>query len=296
VASVAIDNFIPEFWAARLQRHLDGALIYAQPQVCNREWEGEIAQAGDTVHIQKIGNPEIKDYDPGIDMDAPEEPDGSTLALTVDQFRYFNVMIDDVNKAQVNVNLLDGFAQRAGVGMAQTMDAFVAGKMVAAATVNHLGTDAVPIIVKADGSGDFTPYELAVEIEAQLEESNAPSGNHWMVVNPSLMKEIRKDDAFIKASEMGAEMVRNGVIGQISGIELLTTTRVPTSAGSGGSPVPNNKILAGAGNYATTFANQVTEMKAYEPERRFGDATKGLEVYGAKVLEPETLSVGHVAK
>jgi hypothetical protein len=31
-------------------------------------------------------------------------------------------------------------------------------------------------------------------------------------------------------------------------------------------------------------------MKPYEPERRFGDAVKGLEVYGAKVLEPETVA------
>jgi N4-gp56 family major capsid protein len=293
---MAIDMFIPEVWSARLQRHLDKALVYAQPAVCNREWEGEITEAGSTVHIQKIGDPEVKDYDPGVDMDAPEEPDGSTLALIVDQFRYFNVMVDDVNKAQANVNLLDRFGERAGVQMAQTIDSFVSGKMVAASTINHIGTDAVPVVIKADGSGDFTPYELAVEIEALLDESNAPSGNHWIVVNPALMKEIRKDDAFIKASEMGAQLVRNGVIGQISGIELLHTTGVPTSAGSGGSPVPNYKILAGAGNYATTFANQVTEMEAYKPERRFGDATKGLEVYGAKVLEPETLAIAHVAK
>lgn len=293
---MAISNFIPEMWAARLQRHLDHTLVFAQETVCNREWEGEISEAGDTVHIQKVGDPEIKDYEPGKDMDSPEEPDGTTQALTVDAFKYFNVMIDDVNKAQVNVNLLDAFAKRAGIKMSKRIDEFVAAKMVAASTVNKIGTDAVPVVIKADGSGDMTPYEFFVELEGLLADNDAPDENHWAAVNPSLMRQIRKDDAFIKASEMGAEMVRNGRIGQISNIELVQTTAVPTSPGSGGEAVPNYKILAGAGNYATTFANQVTELKAFEPEARFGDAVKGLEVFGAKVLEPETLSIGHVAK
>lgn len=294
---MAIDNFIPELWSARLQRHLDRTLVYAQPTVSNRDWEGEISQAGDTVHIQKVGDPSIKEYDPGTDMDSPEEPDGTTQALTVDQFRYFNVAIDDVNAAQVNVNLLDAFAKRAGVKMAQTIDAFVGGKIAAAATTNKVGSDAAPVVVKADGSGDFTPYELAVELRRQLADSEAPIEDIWIAINPDFEAEILKDPNYLAAgSEIGAELIRSGAIGKIAGFEVLRTTGVPSSPGSGGSPVPNIKIVAGAGNYATTFANQVTEMKAFEPERRFGDAVKGLEVYGAKVLEPETVAQAHVAK
>ncbi len=294
---MAIDMFVPEYWSAVLQRHLDNTLVYAQPEICNRDWEGEISEAGDTVHINKIGDPEIKDYDPGVDMDAPEEPDGTTQTLTVDQFKYFNVMIDDVNKAQANVNLLQQFGARAGVQMANTIDAFVGGKIAAAATVNVTGTDATPIKVKADGSGDFTPYELAVEMRRQLKSQEVPINDIWMVIDADLEAEILEDPKYIEGgSELNAATVRSGLIGRIAGFQVLVTQAVPTSPGSGGTKVPNVKVLAGAGNYATTFASQVTEMKAYEPERRFGDATKGLEVYGAKVLEPETVAQAHVAK
>jgi P22 coat protein - gene protein 5 len=297
VASVAIDEFIPEFWSAVLQRHLDLTLVYAQPQVCNRDWEGEISEAGSTVHINKIGDPEIKDYDPGVDMDAPEEPDGTTQTLTVDQFKYFNVMIDDVNKAQANVNLLQQFGARAGVQMANTIDAFVGGKIAAASTVNVTGTDASPVVIKADGSGDFTPYQLAVEMRRQLKSQEVPINDIWIVFDADLEAEILEDPKYIEGgSEINAQTVRSGLIGRLAGFDVLVTQAVPTSPGSGGSKVPNVKVLAGAGNYATTFANQVTEMKAFEPERRFGDATKGLEVYGAKILEPETVAQAHVAK
>lgn len=296
---MAISNFVPEYWSARLQRHLDRTLIYAQPSVCNRDWEGDITQAGDTVHIQKVGDPEIKEYVPGEDMASPEEPDGTTLALVVDTFRYFNVMIDDVNAAQVNVNLLDAFAKRAGIKMSQVMDAFVAAKMVAAATTNKVGTDEVPVEVGAELTFEegkkYTPYKLAVEMRRQLKAQDAPiEEGLWLAVSPDFEAELLKDPNYISATDMGAETVRNGQIGSLAGFDVLCTTGVPTSEGSGEAKVANEKIIGGAGNYATTFANQVTEMTAYEPEARFGDAVKGLEVFGAKVLEPETLVIAHV--
>jgi hypothetical protein len=292
---MAISDFIPELWSARLQRHLDRTLVFAQPTVCNRDWEGEIKKAGDTVHINKVGDPEIKDYDPGEDMDSPEEPTGTTKALIVDQFKYFNVSIDDVNAAQVNVALLDRFAERAGVKMSQKIDSFVGGLIVAASTVNKVGTDAVPVVIKADDSGDLTPYELAVELRRQIAGKDAPLDSLWLAINADFEAEIMLDPKYLSA-DAGAQVVRTGAIGTLAGFEILRTSGVPTSPGSGGSPVENIKVTAGAGNYATTFANQVTELKAFEPEARFADAIKGLEVYGAKVLEPETIAVAHVAK
>jgi len=290
---VAIDQFIPEVWSARLQRHLDATLVYAQPEIANRDWVGEIEKEGDTVHINKIGDPTIKDYAPGEDMDAPEEPDGTTQTLVVDQHKYFNVMVDDVNEAQANVGLLDQFGKRAGRGMAGTIDRHAATKQAAASTINKVGTDATPVDVKADGSGDFTPYELAVELRRQIENNDADLSDLWMVINPDLEAEILLDPRYI---ESDVTIVRTGSIGKLAGFEVLRTTATPDSPGSGGSPVPNWKVLAGAGNYSTTFAGQIVQQEAFRPERRFGDAVKGLEVYGVKVLEPETLALAHVAK
>lgn len=289
---MSIDIFKPELWSARLRRHLDRRLIYAQPTVCNRDWEGDIAEAGDTVHIQKIGDPTILDYVPGTDMAAAERPDGSTLALVVDQFRAFNVAIDDVDRAQVNVNLLDAFAARAGVGMANRVDAYVAGLMVTAATTNVVGTDATPITVYADGTGDYTPYRLAVELRRLLAARDAPLDSLWLAIGADLEAQFLQDPMYIETADRVE--TRTGQIGSIAGFSLLRTTGVPTSAGSGSSRVPNVKILAGAGNYATTFADQLTKTEAYRIQNQFGDAVKGLEVYGAKVLEPETLAVAHV--
>lgn len=42
--------------------------------------------------------------------------------------------------------------------------------------------------------------------------------------------------------------------------------------------------IAAAGMEAITLARQIVENEAYRPEARFGDAIKGLMVYGAKVV------------
>ena len=37
---------------------------------------------------------------------------------------------------------------------------------------------------------------------------------------------------------------------------------------------------------AIAFAEQLSEIDAYRPEKRFADAVKGLHLYGAKVVHP----------
>lgn len=38
---MAIDNFIPTVWSARLLKNLQKTLVYGQPGVINRDYEGE---------------------------------------------------------------------------------------------------------------------------------------------------------------------------------------------------------------------------------------------------------------
>jgi hypothetical protein len=40
---------------------------------------------------------------------------------------------------------------------------------------------------------------------------------------------------------------------------------------------------------AIAFAEQLSEIDAYRPERRFADAVKGLHLYGAEVIYPSEM-------
>jgi N4-gp56 family major capsid protein len=290
---MAIDQFVPEIWDARFLRHLDAFLVYLQSTIANRNYEGDITAAGDTVHILKVGDPTIKTYVPNVDMDSPERPDGTDLVLTIDQFRYFNIAIDDVNKRQAQPELFDAYTQRAARAMAVEMDSYASAQIVANATANVVGSDATPATVKADGSGDFTPYRFFVEQRRLLGNQNVPLDDLWAVISPDLEAQILQDQEYIETAVRTE--TRTGEIGSIAGFSLLRTTSVPASPGSGSTKVPNHKVIAGAGNEAFSFANQLTENEAYRIEAQFADGWKGLEVFGSKVVEPESIVVSHVA-
>ena len=68
---MAVTNFIPELWSARLLHALDKSHVAAN--LVNRDYEGMITQQGDTVHINSIGAVTVKDYTKNSDIEAPEE-------------------------------------------------------------------------------------------------------------------------------------------------------------------------------------------------------------------------------
>lgn len=291
---MAIGDFIPEFWSTRLQRHLDRARVYTQPTVINSDYEGEIKEHGDTVHIQKVGTVTIKPYTKGTPIDGPENPNGTTVPLVIDQGTYFNFGVHDVDKAQVNIPLLERLTERAGVAQAEDLDSKVAATLVAGAGIKGgtLGTAAAPITVGNAAGDDYTFYELCVEARRLLDNNKAPAAARWMVINPDIESTRLLDTAMIAA---GSDAQRTGLIGHCVGFDILKTTGVPTVTGTGGA---NNSwaVIFGAGNYATTHASQITSMEAFRPESHFEDAIKGLNIWGTDVIEPETLGVALVDK
>ena len=139
---MAITTFIPTIWEARLLAHLDKNLVYGN--LCNRDYEGDISQAGDTVTINQIGDISIKDYKKTEDITL-DDVDGTPTQLKIDQQKYFAFKVDDVDAAQANVNLIDAAMQRASYGVRDVVDQYIAGFYKKAGVVKGLGTDTTPL-------------------------------------------------------------------------------------------------------------------------------------------------------
>lgn len=285
---MSIANFVPEIWSTLLLRHLDANLVFAQPNVVNRSYEGEISQAGDTVHIQKMGSVTVKEYDKTQAIDAPEQATSTTLSLVIDESWYWNIGVKSVDAVQANINLLEPRLQRAAYEMATKIDESVAATIVAGAGLDEgLGTTGSAIAV-GNGSGETTMFDLAVEFRRQLDNANAPSEGRWIAIHPDLEATVLTDERFVNtASELGSGVVRSGQIGQIAGFDLLKSTAIPEDSGE-------YSVAFGAGNYGLAHANQLTELRAYEVESDFQDAVKALQVWGNKVVEADSLGVAIV--
>src|SRR3954469_2453014 len=144
---MSLNNFIPQLWSARIYDALRKAFVYAQEAVINRDWEGEINAAGDTVRINSIADPTITDYVKNTDMATAETLSDAQRTLVISQAKAFHFQIDDVDKAQQQPKVMDNAMSRAAYKFSDITDQYVGGVMAAGAAFgNQIGTQALPIV------------------------------------------------------------------------------------------------------------------------------------------------------
>jgi hypothetical protein len=274
-------DFIPTVWASRLLTALEKSLIYGQADVCNRDYEGEIREAGNTVKIASIGDVEIGTYTKDEDINEPVVLSDDDQTLTIDQQKYFNFYVDSIDRAQQNVNVLDEAMRRSAWALKDTADSYLAGVIAnAVATGNKIGSPTTPKVPTKDDA-----YEYLVDLGVLLDESNVPLDGRFVVVPAWFHGLLLKDERFIKAGTRRSDStLANGEVGSAAGFSIMKSNNVPNVSGE------KYKIVAGH-SMATTYVEQVLDLQTYKREKRFGDAVKGLHVYGAKVVRPTALAM-----
>ena len=279
---MAISSFIPQIWDARLLNALDKAHVFAN--VVNRDYEGEIKQQGDTVKINTIGAVTIGDYTKNTDFTSgPETLATTAQSLTIDQAKYFNFQVDDVDAAQAAGDVMDKAMERAAYGLNDAADAYLAKQLadaITSANANIVATDAVALTAA-------NVYENVVKMKLLLDKANVPTVGRWLVAPPEMIALILQDDRFVKTGgSMAEDVLQNGVVARAAGFDIYMSNNCFSKAATG---TTTFTVTAGDEG-ACTYAEQIVSTEAYRPEKRFADAVKGLHVYGAKVVDAKRLA------
>lgn len=270
---MATNNFIPTIWSARLLANLNKALVYGN--LVNHDYEGEIKGPGATVTINQVGDITVSDFDKAKGLADPEQVSTTDMQLTVDQAKAFNFGVNDIDKVQSAVGLMDAAMQRASYALADVQDQYIAGFYTGVDAANTIGSDTTPIVPTKDDA-----YDHLVDLGTKLDEANVPSVGRWVVVPAWYYGLLLKDARFTR----NMATMQTGNTGIVDSFTVYKSNNVPNTAGA------KYKIIAGT-NAAISFAQQITEMEAYRPEKNFSDAIKGLSVYGAKLLQPKGIAV-----
>ena len=267
------ENFIPTIWSAEVLVSLKDQLVWGQEGVINRNYEGQIKGYGSTVKINGLDGITVGKYTKNTDINAPEVLGENTRELVIDQADYFNFLIDDVDQAQQNPKLMSSAMVEASFALKQEADKYIA-KQIATATTNAINFD---ITTPAQA------YDVLVDLSVMLDEKNVPEQGRYVVVPPFFEGLIKKDERFNATGDSASTAVRlNGSIGHVAGFNVIKANTVYQHE-------EKYHIVAGH-SMATTFADQINEVVAYKPEKRFADAVKGLYTYGVKVVRPEALA------
>lgn len=275
---MALQKFRPEIWSASLLVALRKTFVYGA--FINRDYEGEIAQAGDTVRITSIGRPSISTYVPNSTVITPETINDAQRTLVVDQAKYFSFAVDDIDARQAKGNVLPQAMSEAAYGLADIVDQFLAAKYLDIQTANQLGS----ITVNSSTTPTDAYDKVLVPLKIKLDKANVPTQGRSIAITPEFHGALLRDARFVKVNESGtSEALRNGQVGRAAGFDIVVTNNAPNTTGS------EYALIAGT-NQGITFAEQINKVEAYRPQSSFSDAVKGLALYGAKTIRPDVLA------
>lgn len=269
---MSLNNFIPVLWSARLLNTLNNAHVFAN--VVNTDYEGEISAQGDQVKINSIGEVTISDYTKNSNLSDPEALDAVQTILEIDQAKSFNFQVDDIDAAQQKPKVMDSAMQEAGWGLANEADKLIAGFYTSA----HAEVEKDKIV---DDEPENT-YEVLAEAAEKLDEKNVPREGRWVVVPPFFNAGMVLAGLMETAGSASAEFEKaNGYLTRLLGFDIWVSNNLTVSGGY-------TYGMAGS-RKAISYAEQILDIEAYRPEKRFANAVKGLHVYGAKVVYPNAL-------
>ena len=117
---------------------------------------------------------------------------------------------------------------------------------------------------------------LIIDARTKLLENNVyDPGDIVVEVSPAVGALILKSKINVSNNDTALEA---GCIGYVAGCKVYVSNNVVVAE--------NVHKCVARSKRAIAFAEQLSEIDAYRPERRFADAVKGLHLYGAQVIYP----------
>lgn len=265
-----LNNFIPEVYSDLLMMDREKETVFAK--LVNRDYEGEITQMGDIVHITGLQDPTIRSYTKGATLVAEYLKD-NTVDLVIDQANYFNVLLDDMDKKQAASDPTPETIRRARLGFADAMDQYIAA-MYGQAGTSVTQTQVVSSNVISTLASGLT----------KLRENSVPTSETvYLVVSPRIAEKIML--AEIVYNTDNSDTLNNGLIGRIKFLNMEVYTSV-------------NIVTSGNVDYCMMFTKQAISLAEQVPvgsieklrsPDTLADIVRGFHLFGAKVLKPKEL-------
>lgn len=290
--------FNAELWSKSLIMNLDRKNVMLA--FADRKYEGEIDGIGSVVKVRTLGNVVMDDY-VSTGTIAYQDLIPSVETLTVANQKYFAFEIDDVDKVQNDMDLLQLYASRGAVAIGNVVDDHIFSMYPSAHTDNKITNGGSAITLTATTSGTSV-YDNLVAAGVALSNKNCELTDRWAVVDPKTHGLLLKDtNNFSRATDKGDAVVESGLIGggpvgqggvgmvgRCAGFNIYLSTAVPFT------PDVVNKYLPFGQGQPIHYVSKLQTVEALRLERSFGTAIRGLLVHQAKVFTENAKKLGYI--
>ena len=256
---MAVTNFIQTIWSKKIQDDLE--LKCKLVDNCLREYEGD-CQYAQSVKILGVGEPTIGDYT-GADITIEEMTDKGQI-LTIDQAKYFAFYVDDVDKAQSVPGLPEKYQEKAVHGLAVARDTYVATLIQGATNKTTVET------MDAEG------FKAAVDAAIVALRNRNFDEEGVIEITPAAYNLFKNH--LITLSTNNPEYIKKGIVGMYDNMEVVMSNNLKTPG-------------CVRGKKAIAFVGQINKVEALRAEKKFCDIIRGLDTFGAKVIDENRIQV-----
>ncbi len=115
-----LSAFNAEIWSKRLIEKLDPMNVMLP--LVNRDWEGDLRQGNLTAKVRTLGNVAMSTYTKNSTTVSYQDLAPTVENFTVSDAKYFAFEVDDVDAAQNDMRVLDGYIGRSVVAVNNTIE------------------------------------------------------------------------------------------------------------------------------------------------------------------------------
>lgn len=266
---MAYENFKETIWAKSVEIELKKRSVLEEG--CNKQYQGEVG-LGKRVKILGVARPTVSTYFPGTDINSPETPADSGFYLDVNQYKYVNCMIDSIDDAQSDADIMGALIEGAADAISENRDAYVGG--LAADADQQSASIAI-------SSEEDAAEAVDAALVALWTKGVRNSDNIRIECSPWFYDVLT--NRIIALSTNNTGVIANGEVGRYKGAHVIMSNGIYTDNTDDYIMVRTKKAIA--------FAGGIHRVIPYEPEKQFGDAIKILDTYGAKIARQDELYV-----
>lgn len=243
---------------------------------CDFKYERDSKNAKE-VKILNAVRPTVKNYVPGTAIEK-EYISVTEQTLKLDQYRYFNIAIDDIAKAQSVPGAMEATAKEGTLALSEEGDKYVA------TLIGNAYTDGSVEKLTAGSVTKTNAVEKLEEAFAVLYGANCRvSDTYHAEVCPKYFTALRQNLTELFTNNV--EMAKKGYVGKYGNALVSIENLLPL--GDDGANVLN--VLRTS--RAIAFDEQIDKVESYRPQDAFEDALKGLYVFGAKIVRPQEMVI-----
>ena len=302
-----VGAFIPEFYSKKLLKESKEMTDFKN-NMTNSDWEGEIKSAGDTVHIS---TPDLSMITIGEGV-VPDTSDvyPKQLSLTIDKSKSFQFKFNDIEQAQSQFNMLDGYMSAANEKMMVEVNKELELEVLNNTEVPNIGTNAAAFTAT---SATINKFFNKLKRTLMGNKALSPAGFYTfkgnqeqtlqlkpvVTIGSGLFEQLVNSTVLTHPTVQGDDILYKGVVGQIAGMQIFVDTLLDgiksTEAATHYADETNNKYIAIAGTkMGITYAEQYNKVEKLRDPQTFADIGRALYLYGYKITNPKCLVKGTV--